>query len=205
MNQRRNFIAAIVGAAFVLGAGVASAQTKWDMPTPYPDGNFHTKNVVQFAQDVAKSSGGKLQITAHSNASLIKHAGNQACGADRSGADRPDPRLGARQRIGRIRIRFQPLLRQQLSEGGQAVDCGAPGHHQKARFAGPDAAVRGTLAAAGRVYQEGAAFGGRPERHEVPHLQSRRPRASPNCWARFPPRCRFPKCRRPSRPAWWTQ
>ena len=21
----------------------ASAQTKWDMPTPYPDGNFHTR------------------------------------------------------------------------------------------------------------------------------------------------------------------
>jgi hypothetical protein len=28
----------------VLAAGLAtaaSAQTKWDMPTPYPDGNFH--------------------------------------------------------------------------------------------------------------------------------------------------------------------
>ena len=24
----------------------ASAQTKWDMPMPYPDGNFHTKNVA---------------------------------------------------------------------------------------------------------------------------------------------------------------
>ncbi len=73
MNQRRNFIAAIVGATFALGASVASAQTKWDMPTPYPDGNFHTKNVRQFAEDIAKASGGKLQITVHSNASLIKH------------------------------------------------------------------------------------------------------------------------------------
>jgi TRAP-type C4-dicarboxylate transport system substrate-binding protein len=73
MNQRRNFIAAIVGTAFVLGAGVASAQTKWDMPTPYPDGNFHTKNVRQFAEDISKGTGGKLQITVHSNASLIKH------------------------------------------------------------------------------------------------------------------------------------
>ena len=41
-------------AALLLACGVAtgaSAQTKWDMPTPYPDGNFHTKNVIQFAAD----------------------------------------------------------------------------------------------------------------------------------------------------------
>jgi TRAP-type transport system periplasmic protein len=50
----------------------AAAQTRWDMPTPYPDGNFHTKNVVQFADDVAKATGGKLQINVHSNGSLIK-------------------------------------------------------------------------------------------------------------------------------------
>jgi TRAP-type transport system periplasmic protein len=53
--------------------GAAHAQTKWDMPTPYPDGNFHTKNVRQFAEEVAKASGGKLQIQVHSNGSLIKH------------------------------------------------------------------------------------------------------------------------------------
>ena len=37
-----------VCAGLLLACGVAtaaSAQTKWDMPTPYPDGNFHTKNV----------------------------------------------------------------------------------------------------------------------------------------------------------------
>jgi TRAP-type transport system periplasmic protein len=42
------------------------------MPTPYPDSNFHTKNVVQFAGDVAKATGGKLAINVHSNGSLIK-------------------------------------------------------------------------------------------------------------------------------------
>src|SRR5204862_19603 len=51
----------------------AQAQTKWDMPTPYPDGNFHTKNVRQFAEDIAKATGGKLSIQVHSNGSLIKH------------------------------------------------------------------------------------------------------------------------------------
>jgi TRAP-type C4-dicarboxylate transport system substrate-binding protein len=54
-------------------ATAATAQTKWDMPTPYGDGNFHTKNVVQFTQDVAKATGGKLTITVHSNGSLVKH------------------------------------------------------------------------------------------------------------------------------------
>jgi TRAP-type transport system periplasmic protein len=52
-------------------AGAAYAQTKWDMPTPYSDGTFHTKNARQFADELAK--GGKLQITVHSNGSLIKH------------------------------------------------------------------------------------------------------------------------------------
>lgn len=63
-------------AGFALAAAAvtgASAQTKWDMPTPYGDGNFHTKNVVQFTQDVAKATAGKLTITVHSNGSLIKH------------------------------------------------------------------------------------------------------------------------------------
>ena len=54
-------------------AASAQAQTKWDMPTPYPDGNYHTKNIVQFAEDVAKATGGKLAIAAHTNGSMIKH------------------------------------------------------------------------------------------------------------------------------------
>ena len=64
-------------AGLVLAGGLAtaaSAQTKWDMPTPYPDGNFHTRNVAMFAADVAKATGGSLTIAVHSAGSLIKHA-----------------------------------------------------------------------------------------------------------------------------------
>src|SRR6187551_1595869 len=50
----------------------ALAQTKWDLPTAYPASNFHTENVTQFANDVAKASGGKLTIQVHPNASLFK-------------------------------------------------------------------------------------------------------------------------------------
>jgi TRAP-type C4-dicarboxylate transport system substrate-binding protein len=53
-------------------AGPAAAQTKWDLPAAYPATNFHTENLVQFANDVDKASGGKLKITVHANASLFK-------------------------------------------------------------------------------------------------------------------------------------
>jgi TRAP-type C4-dicarboxylate transport system substrate-binding protein len=50
----------------------AQAQTKWDLPAAYPATNFHTENLVQFANDVDKATGGKLKITVHANASLFK-------------------------------------------------------------------------------------------------------------------------------------
>jgi len=53
-------------------AGAAQAQTKWDLPAAYPASNFHTENLVQFAADVDKATGGKLKITVHANASLFK-------------------------------------------------------------------------------------------------------------------------------------
>ncbi|TAK45575.1 MAG: C4-dicarboxylate ABC transporter substrate-binding protein [Betaproteobacteria bacterium] len=72
MIHRRSFIAAAVAGLLAL-AGGAQAQTKWDMPTPYSDGEFHTINVRQFVEDVKKASGGQLDIVVHSNGSLIKH------------------------------------------------------------------------------------------------------------------------------------
>ncbi|GJL82341.1 MAG: exported protein [marine bacterium B5-7] len=50
----------------------ASAET-WDMPTPYPDATFHTVNINQFAEDVAKATNGALEIKVHSAGSLFKH------------------------------------------------------------------------------------------------------------------------------------
>jgi TRAP-type transport system periplasmic protein len=59
--------------ATALSAPALAQTTTWDMPTPYADGNFHTKNVREFAADVERLSAGKLKITVHSNASLVKH------------------------------------------------------------------------------------------------------------------------------------
>jgi TRAP-type C4-dicarboxylate transport system substrate-binding protein len=61
----------LAAAAFAAGA---QAQTKWDMPTPYSDGEFHTRNVRAFAEDLKKNSNGAIDIVVHSNQSLIKHA-----------------------------------------------------------------------------------------------------------------------------------
>ena len=62
-------------AATLVLAGTAApvlAQTKWDLPAAYSASNFHTENLVQFAGDVDKATGGKLKITVHANASLFK-------------------------------------------------------------------------------------------------------------------------------------
>lgn len=65
------FKLALMAAILSVGAA-ASAQTKWDLPAAYPATNFHSENLVQFANDVDKASGGKLKITVHANASLFK-------------------------------------------------------------------------------------------------------------------------------------
>jgi TRAP-type C4-dicarboxylate transport system substrate-binding protein len=70
----RKFSASILAAGLAAALSTAAtAQTKWDMPVPYPANNFHTKNHVQFAQDVEKATNGSLKIEIHPAGSLIKH------------------------------------------------------------------------------------------------------------------------------------
>ena len=70
--QRRSLHKATLALALAFGATWAGAQTKWDLASAYPATNFHSENLVQFANDVDKASGGKLKITVHANASLFK-------------------------------------------------------------------------------------------------------------------------------------
>jgi TRAP-type C4-dicarboxylate transport system substrate-binding protein len=70
---KKSLAVAALSLAAALVAPPVLAQAKWDMPTPYPDANFHTQNIVQFAEDVKKATGGKLEIKVHSNGSLFKH------------------------------------------------------------------------------------------------------------------------------------
>lgn len=61
-------------AAALLAATPVLAQTSWDMPTPYGDSVFHTRNIIQFADDVRDATDGALDITVHSAGSLFGHA-----------------------------------------------------------------------------------------------------------------------------------
>ena len=65
---------AMIAGTIALGlASPALAADKWDMPTPYGDKNFHTANIIEFAEDVKTGTDGELEITVHSAGSLIKH------------------------------------------------------------------------------------------------------------------------------------
>jgi TRAP-type transport system periplasmic protein len=68
--MKKRILFALAAAVLI---GSAQAQTKWDMPTPYSDGEFHTRNVVLFVDEVRKATDGALNIVVHSNQSLIKH------------------------------------------------------------------------------------------------------------------------------------
>jgi TRAP-type C4-dicarboxylate transport system substrate-binding protein len=72
---RRNALRIGAGVAFagsLAAPSVVSAQAKMklDLSTVWPDGNFHTKNVKLFAEEVGKATGGGVEIVVHSGGSL---------------------------------------------------------------------------------------------------------------------------------------
>lgn len=64
----------LVFAAFLItlagSGGVAVAQTKWDLSTTWPDGNFHTVNAKKFAEAVKTVTHGEVEITVKSGGQL---------------------------------------------------------------------------------------------------------------------------------------
>ena len=75
MMNRRHLLAA-AGAALAApvlarGAAAQGAPIRWQMATPYPDGNFHTRNIRSFVEELGQISGGRLQVQLHSGASLL--------------------------------------------------------------------------------------------------------------------------------------
>ena len=56
-------------ASWLLLAGAVCAQTKWDMPTPYIDAEFHTQNIRMYVDEVKKATNGQLDIVVHSGQS----------------------------------------------------------------------------------------------------------------------------------------
>ena len=72
MVTRRTFVAAGTSAAALLAMpAIGRAQgMKLDLSTVWPDGNFHTKNCKRFAEEVAKATGGAVEIVVHAGGSL---------------------------------------------------------------------------------------------------------------------------------------
>ena len=73
--KRRDILKSAALAAttsFSLMASPAFAQVKWNLPAAYANTNYHTENLVEFAKDIERLTGGKLSITVHGNASLFK-------------------------------------------------------------------------------------------------------------------------------------
>lgn len=63
----------ICSAILSLGLVSTAFAEKWDMPTPYGDGNHPTQVAISFAKEVSEKAGDKLEIKVHSGGSLIKH------------------------------------------------------------------------------------------------------------------------------------
>ena len=70
LRKLRGLALAVGFAATIALPGVASAATTWDLPIVWPDGNFHTKNVKVFAEEVKKATNGEVVINVHSGGSL---------------------------------------------------------------------------------------------------------------------------------------
>lgn len=74
MNRRRLLTtagAALAAPLVARGAAAQGAPIRWQMATPYPDGNFHTRNIRSFVEELGQLSGGRLQVQLHSGASLL--------------------------------------------------------------------------------------------------------------------------------------
>jgi TRAP-type C4-dicarboxylate transport system substrate-binding protein len=73
MLSRRHLLAA-TGAALAaptIAREAAAQATRWQMATPYPDGNFHTRNIRTFVEEIQAASNGRLAVQLHSGASLL--------------------------------------------------------------------------------------------------------------------------------------
>ncbi|MFL7012727.1 TRAP transporter substrate-binding protein [Enterovibrio norvegicus] len=72
MKLLKTLLPAMVVSFSALTASSAIA-AQWHMPTPYGDANLPTKIAYDFAEQIKESTGGDVDITVHSGASLMKH------------------------------------------------------------------------------------------------------------------------------------
>ncbi|HRD76959.1 MAG TPA: TRAP transporter substrate-binding protein [Hyphomicrobiaceae bacterium] len=69
-SRRALMLGALAIAAACAAPTAGVAQSKWDLSTVWPDGNFHTKNAVRFAADVKAATKGAVDIAVKSGGQL---------------------------------------------------------------------------------------------------------------------------------------
>ena len=106
--MRRTLLAA--AAMLAMGCGAATAQTRWTMATAYAEGNFHTRNIRAFIEDVERSTERSPEHPVASRRIPSADARHQARRADRPGATRRGAALGPWQRGPVLRSGFVPFL-----------------------------------------------------------------------------------------------
>ena len=72
MKSKFRSLLAASGLAAALLASPAALADKWNMPVRSNERNYMTRSVMQFAEDVKKSTGGKVEIVIHPEDSLTK-------------------------------------------------------------------------------------------------------------------------------------
>ena len=72
LHAARLSAAAVVSAALLSATltTTALAETEWDLPLAWPDGNFHVENAKTFAKVVEQVTGGEVTINVHPGGSL---------------------------------------------------------------------------------------------------------------------------------------
>lgn len=69
--QMTRLAALAVSTALLCSAGSAAAE-QWNLPSGYNEKNYHSRNLVWFAEQVKAVTGGEIDIVVHPGASLIK-------------------------------------------------------------------------------------------------------------------------------------
>ena len=72
MKAIRTTKALLLSASLAIGAGAATAETKWTMASGYAGTNFMTQNIQKFIEDVDAATDGEMKIALHSNGTLMK-------------------------------------------------------------------------------------------------------------------------------------
>ena len=72
MKPNLKAILTVAGIAATLLASSAAFAEKWNLPVRSNERNYHTRNILQFAEEVKKGTDGKVEIVVHPEDSLTK-------------------------------------------------------------------------------------------------------------------------------------